>query len=478
MDVPFDAMRVIKGDTPIGDFRSTFQDDRDRVLYSSAFRRLAGVTQVAAVREHHLLHNRMTHSLKVAQLGRRMAQQLIFENSKVKNSKSDLEDEEWLPDIVEAAGLAHDIGHPPFGHIAEEVLKQEMTSIRNTGNGESTFEGNAQSFRVVTKLASYKKDWNGLNLARATLNAILKYPKYERQVSGPPPLWSDRSHGAKWGVYQSERREFEHARQQRLSSAPNGNRDRTLRSAGAVIMDWADDVSYAIHDLADYFRAGLIPLDVIHLEGTSKKAERRKAFLEFTEQELGGQDNQFDPDQLAEQYDYLVRRKISVNCEWTDTRHDRFELNQLMRELHEDFCAGVSATSTPPYVEVALDVQYQVEILKKFTWFYVIRQPSLAVAQKGQQRIIRDLFRDLVQILDDYEPGSRATSRIPVHLRDIYETGMKFELGDDSTNDEYRRGRAVCDYICALTEDQTIDLYERLTGHAVSRGSIFGAWFG
>lgn len=195
--------REVSEDDRAGEYRFDYERDRDRLLYSSAFRRLAGVTQVTAVRERHLLHNRLTHSLKVAQLGRRMAQRLLRLEG---GFQGDLDDgcREYLPDIVETAGLAHDIGHPPFGHIAEEVLAEEMADLGG-------FEGNAQSFRIVTKLA-VRDSSLGLNLTRASLNSVLKYPKFRSQVASPGEAtgvpWYDRSRGTKWGAYDRDQNEF------------------------------------------------------------------------------------------------------------------------------------------------------------------------------------------------------------------------------------------------------------------------------
>jgi predicted deoxyguanosinetriphosphate triphosphohydrolase len=156
--------RRFKRDRP-EDNRSAFQRDRDRILFTSAFRRLAGVTQVFSAEEGHIFHNRLTHSLEVAQVGRRLCERLTTDYRETADRL------EINPDVVEAACLAHDLGHPPFGHIAERLLDELVTHELADG-----FDGNAQSFRIVTKLAFRSTDVTGLNLTRATLNALLKYP--------------------------------------------------------------------------------------------------------------------------------------------------------------------------------------------------------------------------------------------------------------------------------------------------------------
>jgi len=167
-----------------GDLRTRAQRDRDRILYSSALRRLAEVTQVVSPGSGYVFHNRLTHTLQVAQVGRRLAERLLKLHPKEVAASEGVD-----PDVVEAACLAHDLGHPPFGHIAEEVLNE----VAEKAGG---FEGNAQSFRIVTKLAFRSPKYVGLDLSRATLSAILKYPCFRGKGKARKP---------KWGSYSTEK---------------------------------------------------------------------------------------------------------------------------------------------------------------------------------------------------------------------------------------------------------------------------------
>ena len=181
-----------------GEHRTPFERDRDRLLYTEALRRLAGVTQVVRPAEGHVFHNRLTHTHEVAQLARRLAQRI----SRTAD-KELLEELGGLdPEVAEAAALAHDLGHPPFGHVAETELDrliiaalEESSATKKGGMQVAGFEGNAQSFRIVTKLAIRSFDGFGLNLTRATLNGLLKYP-WQKSSSAP------KRH--KYGVYPSE----------------------------------------------------------------------------------------------------------------------------------------------------------------------------------------------------------------------------------------------------------------------------------
>ena len=163
--------------------RSEAQRDRDRILYTSAFQRLAGITQIASVEGGQVIHNRLTHSLKVAQVARRLAQRLGRDNDS--------------QETVAAASLAHDLGHPPFGHIAE----CELNCLAEDWDG---FEGNAQSFRIVNTLALRDAAYRGLNLTAPTLNGMLKYPWFHEP--------DDPLKGKKWGAYRHEQLSFHFAR--------------------------------------------------------------------------------------------------------------------------------------------------------------------------------------------------------------------------------------------------------------------------
>jgi dGTPase len=178
-------------DEAVPENRSEAERDHDRILYTSALQRLAGTTQIAAPESGPTIHNRLTHTLKVAQVARRLSKRLGF----------DADGQE----TAAAAALAHDLGHPPFGHLAEEVLNEQA---KNWGG----FEGNAQSFRIVTFLALRSDDYRGLNLTARTLNAILKYP-WLRDLDDPKKKIK------KWGAYFGEEDDFNFARSLSTSSS-------------------------------------------------------------------------------------------------------------------------------------------------------------------------------------------------------------------------------------------------------------------
>lgn len=409
----------ISGEPHVG-VRSPAQRDRDRLLYSSAFRRLNGVTQVVLPGgEPYLFHNRLVHSLKVAQVARRLAER--FQQELPQKKLAAMRGGGCDPDVVESASLAHDLGHPPFGHIAEQELDR---CVVLAGDADG-FEGNAQTLRIVTRLAAIGGDRSGLDLTRATLAASLKYPWFRGE--GPTPK--------KWGAYHADADGFAWAI---TGMAP------TQRSIEADIMDQADDISYAVHDLEDFYRAGLIPLDRI-VSGV----ESLEPVYDRVRKNWPGH---LDPNAPTDGSLDRARKLIAafpLDQPFRGTRKERSALRSFTSGLVNRFVTSIRLSAGSFQVERGALVL--TELAKQLTWHYVIDGAPLATQQVGQRRIIRQLFRAYHQAM-----RGGAVNVLPTRWRDEAEAA--------AGGDPLAIPRFVADVIAGMTEEEAIRVCHRLTG--------------
>ena len=417
--------------------RTETQRDRDRILYSSAFGRLAGITQVASSTPGASFHNRLTHSFKVAQVARRLAEQLQDDEEHVGLV------EQLDVDATEAAALGHDLGHPPFGHIAEEVLASAMADAGG-------FEGNAQSFRIVCRLAMRDPAYSGLNLTPTTLNGMLKYPWLPGEKPGDPTA-------REFGAYWSDREAF-NAAQGRSTVRPG---QRTLE---AELMDWSDDITYAVHDLEDFYRVGLVPLERLRTNGD----ERAAFFASFFDRDgnLRSKFTGLQTNHLRERLEFLFLGRL-VFDPFVGTSAQRAQLRQATSALIGDFMAAITADVSAEeaqqrVVRIDDDARADVAILKELTWFYVINRPSLALIQEAQKDLIRRLF-------DTYLAASETRGR-----RELLPVPEREAVADGPSEDV--RKRIVCDFIAGLTELRAEELHGLLTGSR--HGTILDATAG
>ena len=250
---------------PVSASRSPFHKDQDRIVFSSAFRRLQDKTQVHSMTESDYVRTRLTHSMEVASVGRSLganAGQIIIDRH-LKNS--DYTSAE-LGHIVSAACLAHDIGNPPFGHFGEDTMRHWFNVIpKAQGHMDAlslphqmdflNFEGNAQGFRVLTKLQNWRND-GGLRLTYATLGTFMKYP---RSSIIDQPIADDQA-GKKFGIMQSEISEFRDIASE-LGLIKRGNDDYWSRHPLSYLVEAADDICYSVVDIEDGFKLGRLDFE-------------------------------------------------------------------------------------------------------------------------------------------------------------------------------------------------------------------------
>lgn len=420
------------------DTRSPWARDRDRVLYAEAFRRLTGVTQVAGAHEGRVFHNRLQHTLKVGQIARRLAERLIADgdrNSDVAEAILNLGGLD--PEVAEAAALAHDLGHPPFGHIAEEELDRLVLE-----KGGSGFEGNAQTFRIVATLGirDPNSDHDGLGLTRATLRAIVKYPWPRAFEGGSRHPLSGSKRGKKWACYECESQAFDFAMALPVEAGLR-EADTAQRSVEAEIMDWADDVTYAIHDLEDFYRAGLIPL----AELQDRSSSEWRPFIEFAAERLSRAVQEVD-DAFYDIRGFLPQSSYKGSRQQLGILHNSATL--LIGRLLSAF----RVVPGPALLEVDKATRLQVDVLKQLTWKYVIVRSGLATQQEGQRRIITFLYEYYWELLDQKKPV------------DLVPAGLRHLVGTEKNE------RIAADIVANLTEQEAVMLYQRLNGHVT--GSV------
>ncbi len=428
-----------RGDKP-GDDRASFQVDRDRIIYCSAFRRLAQVTQVVSAQEGHVFHNRLTHSLKVAQVARRLAERLVARQPDIAAKIGGID-----PDVVEAAALAHDLGHPPFGHTAEEEL--DKWALHN--GLPDGFEGNAQSFRILTRLAIHRVDYFGLNLTRATLNAVLKYP-WLRSPDTDSKRWR------KYSIYNLDREAF-------LFARPDKSDRQTIE---ASIMDFADDITYSVHDLEDFYLAGLIPLELL--------ATERDEFERFVVEWLREFPNnrvakvvQANPNRFQNFLDATYNLKGQYR---PGSFEQKAQIKRISSQLIQIYLQSVKLSQEygdRGYLEYNLAKEEELKFLQRIVWYYVISNPRLSTQRYGQKRIIRTLLEIYLEAIREGD-----LSFIPPRFVREY-----LALGECETNYqnvELEKTRMAFDIVAGLSEAEAVFQYRRLTG--IERGSFLDYW--
>ncbi|MEV6491721.1 dGTP triphosphohydrolase [Actinoplanes sp. NPDC051633] len=448
---------------------SPFRVDRDRIVGSPFFARLGGVTQVISPGGAGLLvHNRLTHSLKVAQVGRAIAERISRGHADLLDKLGGCD-----PDVVEAAALAHDLGHPPFGHLGERVLDHLARQRLRLRDG---FEGNAQSYRIVTSTEIRGEATIGLNLTAATRAAILKYPWTRRSHPSPHPRYLDPApRGAaappddpdggslKFGAYTTEVDDMVQAR------APFAGRvAEWQQTVEASVMDTADDIAYAIHDLEDVHRVGVLQPGAVAAELTAWQ-RRPGGAIESLRQQLHRKDGWIADDDAfalaveqvrAELVDGLLAEPFDGSLE-AEAKVAAFSATWTKRLVDSIEVTGQPAVRSG-HVLLARPQWHEVQVLKLIQNRFVLTRPDLALHQRGQARLLASLVEALLAWLTDPDE----VDRLPSRIRDLVELA-EAELPEGTPDRVGRaRGRAVIDFVAALTDSQAVGLMDALSGRS------------
>ena len=400
--------------------RTAFARDRARVLHSAGLRRLAAKTQVITAGHFDFPRTRLTHTLEVAQIARELGGSFGCD-----------------PDLVEVAGLAHDLGHPPFGHNGEDALHEVSSDIGG-------FEGNAQSLRVMTRLeaktfstAQHARAGEsvGLNLTRATLDAVVKYPWTFAQAQ----TFGTR----KFNAYADDLDVFTWVR----SAAPTHDDGSPRTCFESQVMDWADDVAYSVHDVEDAIHAGWLRLSAL-----TGAAERREmvsiALASFAK-------GATDVDLLAA-IDRLVSLPYWVG-DYDGSQRSLAALKNVTSQLIGRFCTSALAATQSHYgtgqltrwaanLVIPDEQKWEVAILKSVAVHFVMRRSGAQASYAAQ----RELIQELVAALEGAGPDA-----IEPWLRPAWQTAA-------DAGDETAVRRVIRDQVACLTDTSVVQWHERL----------------
>jgi dGTPase len=385
--------------------RTEFARDRARVLHSAALRRLAAKTQVVVPWESDFPRTRLSHSLECGQVGRELGAALGAD-----------------PDLVESACLAHDLGHPPFGHNGETALAQAAV---NCGG----FEGNAQSFRLLVRLEAKSVDRQGhsvgLNLTRASLDAATKYP------------WDRALNPSKFGVYQDDREIFDWMRQE----SPG-----IRRCLEAQIMDWSDDIAYSVHDFEDALFAGSVTFAQLR----DSREVMEIAGVAATEYLVDGQ---------VEEVQEAIQRLLDLPFwphEFDGTHRSLARLKDLTSQLIGRFAESSERATRAAFgggdhsrygADLVVPHEQRVECaaLKAIASFYVMRSEHARLRYERQRDIIHDLVGAVL-------------AGAPETLDSISLEAWELAASESA------KMRVVIDQVASLTDPGALALHARLLG--------------
>lgn len=403
-----DRERFVKQPRSASLNRGEFARDRARVLHSAAFRKLSSKTQVLSSTSNAFARTRLTHSLEVAQVGRELATALGVS-----------------PDLVDMACLAHDLGHPPFGHNGESALNLWAADIGG-------FEGNAQTFRILTRLETKIFDTagasRGLNLTRASLDAATKYPWELSQAS----VYGNQ---VKFGVYQDDKEVFSWMRE----GAPAG-----VKCVEAQIMDFADDVAYSIHDFEDAIVEGLLDPRLIN------SVQSKEQLLEEVSKWAGGMHSAAELDEAFT----ALRENFYWLADFDSSAKALAQLKNLTSDLIGSFVSrtidAVLANSASKTISrygaaiiVPIAVRSEIAVLKGLVASQVMTLSERQPFYDNQRQLLIELADEL---------SSRGESALDPLSHESYR----------AAKDEAARKRVVVDAVASLTDPAAVALHQQL----------------
>lgn len=457
--------RGIRASAGSGDLRTEFEKDYHRIINSASFRRLQDKTQVFPLDKSDFIRTRLTHSLEVSSFGKSLGQNISEKILRTVQDDSFLpEYKAYICDILQCAGLLHDIGNPPFGHFGETAIRQwfrenlprlefEGTPIEKILSPQMRedfyhFEGNTQALRLVTKL-HFLVDEHGMNLTKALLGTIIKYPVSSLEINKNSGNIKDK----KMGYYYAEREIFK--------DLQNTLGTEGCRHPLTFILEAADDIAYKTADIEDACKKGCISYEQLVRE---MKSRRPKASADISEYDR-------IVDNLERRYQKALQRNLSSP-----------ELNAIQNWIiflqgkliaaatygftrnYESIMAGTcksdlfAGTYAQPVMEALGEIAFQ---------YVFCREPilKLEIAAETIFRFLLDRFVDAAMYYDTGHGQSAVQEKLMALISDNYKGIYHIYAKDrDSTEKLYLRLLLVTDFICGMTDSFAKSLYQELNG--------------
>jgi dGTPase len=392
------------------DYRNPFQIDRDRIIHAHAFRKLQSKTQVFLSGEYDFYRTRLTHSMEVAQIGRSICHYL-------RTLRGPLREDYFIDsDLVEAACLAHDLGHPPFGHSGERTLQELMGRWGG-------FEGNAQTLHLlIATMYQERAGMRGMQPTRALMDGVLKYKTLHGQFREPPP-----NHF----LYDSQKEVlgfvFDGARIPRSLSP--GDRLNRFKSVECQIMDWADDAAYSLNDIVDGVKTGFLTIDRIQ-----SWADRK------VDDALGLRllDELLDAIR-TERVEGIFSARIGAFITGCRLRErDNFMSERTNRYRYELVVAPEAERQALFYKTLANDI--------------IFESPQLQQMEHKARKVLFDLWDSCWR--NYVEPGPRVVRILPPGIGKLV----------DRAKGRRAKAREICDWLAGLTDGTIVRTYRRLFG--------------
>lgn len=478
----FDWKNLLKADTEIQrsakketDFRSPFESDYDRIVFSSPFRRLQDKAQVFPLEKNDFVRTRLTHSMEVAALARSMG--ISIEDNLIKKGRLDEKYKGYIPLILESAGLAHDLGNPPFGHFGEETIKSVFKEYLKDKDILSeiqkadfcNFDGNCQTIRILTRLQCLGDEY-GMHITYATLATLMKYPMDSLRGNKDDNIIFHK----KFGYFQSEKECAEKVLTETELKIQEGD---AIRHPLAFVLEAADDIAYSAADLEDGFKKCAISTDDI-LNAFKQEKENNGSNEKYIEeiisklQAIMNSDTLYSSEKKVQQIRiYLQGEMIAAVIKAFDKYYDSIIDGKFGQELL--------------LVSSAKDIR---KTLKNLATEYILSDSEIQKTELAGASIIKYLLEYYLEALatDEFinyikkklsneevkldKRTDRIYNTISVDYKNVFTESVRKLLKQGETADKqiyYYIYLMITDYISCMTDNYCVDLYRRLQGISI-----------